>query len=118
MTGEEISKYAASGKLPEIEMNCAERALYWELKDSYGRYRAGEITRSEGENQKKEALKRFKADNDVLMYAKKIVGYHSRMWKEIECAADEYRKNPSIESADQFVRAVYGVDRKGEIESG
>ena len=117
MTGEEICKYAASGVMPE-GMNCAERSLYWEVKDSYRSFRAGEITKTEGEKQKKDALQRFKVDSDVLTYAKKIVEFNGKMWKEIEIAGSAYRLEPSIEKADAFIEAVYGVKRREESRDG
>lgn len=36
----------------------------------------------------------------------------NQMWKRIELAASEYRKNPSIEAADRLLKAIYRVDRK------
>lgn len=35
-----------------------------------------------------------------------------RMWKRIEIAASEYRKAPSVEKADDLLRAIYKTERK------
>lgn len=35
-----------------------------------------------------------------------------RMWKRIEIAASEYRKAPSVEKADDLLRAIYRTERK------
>ena len=59
MTVEEISKLAGNNGEPP-EGNSVERCLYWELRDVYTRFKAGRITRSEGERLKSEAVERFK----------------------------------------------------------
>ena len=33
------------------------------------------------------------------------------MWKDIELAACEYRKNPSVSAADKIMKALYDVER-------
>lgn len=35
-----------------------------------------------------------------------------QMWKRIELAAAEYRKAPSVEKADDLLRAIYRTERK------
>ena len=37
------------------------------------------------------------------------MAYHARLWKEIEAAGGRYWEERTLENADAFVEAVYGV---------
>lgn len=38
------------------------------------------------------------------------------MWKRIELAAIAYRKNPSVETGDDLMKAIYRTERKDLTE--
>jgi hypothetical protein len=118
MTAEEISKLAGSGKRPSSEMDWVEKCLYWELRDTYARFKSGEITRSEGENLKREIVKRFEEESRELVFLKRLAKRNSEMWKEIEAATSLYNKEPSIENADAVIKALYRVGRKEMKKDG
>lgn len=117
MTVEEISKLVGNGGKPP-EGNSVERCLYWELRDAYIRFKNGSIGRTEGERIKAEAVERFKKENDELVYAKRFLDHHAKMWREIEAATSRYNKEPSIESADAVIKALYRVERKEMKKDG
>lgn len=112
VTVEEISRYAAGGSAPLEAMTCPERCLFYTLKDLYALHRENRLTKAEGEKRKQEALTQYRKDCDDYAEIKKILRYHSALWKGIELAATKYSKEPSIENADAFMEAVYGVKRK------
>lgn len=115
MTGEEINKIATTAKDPPDELNGVERGLFWEFKELYRRFDNGEISREQGSRLKKEAMARFREENEKLKKATEIWENHARMWKEIEGAGSKYRLEPTIENADAFLKAVYGVGRKEAV---
>ena len=70
MTIEEISKYASTGTRPGKAMNCAERCLFYELKEIYSEYRDNRITRAMGDQRKQEAVKQYQKDMEELTYSR------------------------------------------------
>lgn len=121
MTAEEIIKLAAKGKLPEEPLPCPERCLFFAMRDLYRQNKSGEISKEEGRSQKQKVMNQFRHDCEQLDYSKTIFSFHANMWKTIELAGSRYMKEPSIEHADEFVKAVYGVGRikslrKADIE--
>ena len=114
MTVDEISRYAASGKMPEEKTNCADRCLYYALRDLYAKHRENQITKEDGEKLKRKALNEYQKDCEELNYSGNFLMREAEMWKRIEFAAIKYRKEPSIENADLFLEAVYGCGRKKE----
>ena len=111
MTAEEITKLAAKGRLPEETLPCPERCLFYAMRDLYRQNKCGEISIEDGKNLKQKALNQFRRDCAQFNYAKTIFAFHASMWKEIELAGSRYMKEPTIEHADEFVRAVYGAGR-------
>ena len=111
---EEISKYASNGHLPDSPMDCAERCLFYGLRDLYAKHKEGRITRAMGEQEKEELIKQFKKDSDELNFSKACMRNHAMLWDRIEEAGTRYGKDPTIENADAFLKAVYGVGRKIE----
>ena len=111
MTIDEISKCAAVGK-PSVGMTCPERCLYFELKDLYQEFKAGKIDKETGELRKREAVGRYEKDLEGLMSPKDLYDWHAKFWREIELAGSEYARNPSLEAADLFFKAVYKAGRK------
>jgi hypothetical protein len=117
MTIEEISKYASTGNMPD-QMTCPERCLFYSLRDLYAMHKENRITRTQGEKMKQEIVKRYMDDVRVYGFADKYIKHNARLWKEIEEAGSKYRKEPSIENADAFLEAVYGVGRLKTEERG
>ena len=112
MTKDEIIKYAATGQMPDQEMTCPERALFYTLKEIYTRFRNGLITKEQGEVQKNHALRQFELDNSAVSSAMKILRHNSELWKAIEQAGNHYALDRTLENADAFVEAVYNVKLK------
>lgn len=115
MTKEQISKYAFINELPDKEMTCPERCLWYALRDVYRRFQSGDIKKAQSIQEKNRAIKQYELDSGVLNSAKKIIDHNAAMWAEIELAGSMYTMDRTLENADAFVAAVYGVrPKKGE----
>lgn len=112
MTTEEISKFARTGSLPrESQLTCPERCLYFTLVNLYAEYKERKITAEQGEKEKKAAIMQYQRDTADYLRHRNLIQHYSRLWRNIELAASAYSKEPSIEHADAFLEAVYGVER-------
>ena len=114
MTKEQISKYAFIDELPDKEMTCPERCLWYALRDVYRRFQAGDLKKEQCVREKNRAIKQFELDRNTLNQAKKIIDHNAAMWAEIELAGSLYTMDRTLENADAFVTAVYGVKQKRE----
>ena len=112
MTKEEISKLAYMGDKPDEPMNCAERCLWYAMRDIYRGFQAGSITKEQGDAEKRKAFKQYDLDIGDLLQAKAILARNASMWAEIEIASIAYGMDRTVENADAFMRAVYGVKMK------
>ena len=116
MTVDMINKYAFADDLPDTELSCPERCLYFSLRDLYREFKAGLITKEQGEKKKRDAVSRFKRDCGELDAARKVVQSSSGMWQRIEMASLRYNRDRTLENADAFVEAVYNVKLKARAE--
>ncbi len=116
MTVEEISRYASMGTLPDKELNCPERCLFYGLRDVYQMHKENRITRAQGEQEKEKLIKRYRKELGEFNFSKMYLLHQGKFWKAIEEAGIKYRKQPSIENADVFIEAVYGVGRVKDEE--
>ena len=114
MTKDEISKYAYMGEMPDEEMSCPERCLWYALRDVYRRFQSGDIKKDQSIQEKSKAIRQFELDSGELDSARKILSRNAAMWAEIELASSMYTMDRTLENADAFVSAVYGVKMKKE----
>ena len=112
MTKEDINKLAFIESMPDIDMTCPERCLWYALRDVYRQYRSGEITVAQGDAAKHKAIRQYEIDAGILAEAHRIIRHHAAMWMEIELAASAYSMNRTLQNADAFISAVYGVQMK------
>ena len=118
MTKDDISKYAFMNEMPDQELSCPERCLWYALRDVYRRFQSGEVTKAKCVSEKNAALRQFEIDSNRLNLAKRIVTRNATMWAEIELAASMYHMDRTLENADAFIEAVYGVKHKVNGEAG
>lgn len=115
MTLEEIQIAAYDfQRIPDSSLPAHDCLLWYMLRDIYDRYRNHVITHEEGEAEKKQAIRKYHENKSDYDTAAQILRNHAEMWKNIESTADAYRLHPSIENADAFLAAVYGVGRLKE----
>ena len=120
MSKEEIIRLAASSVNRPVDQELLDslpmsrRAFLFSLMNTYTLYRRGFIGREEGERLKANAISLFDLDVRAEESYKNYLQHMAKMWKAIEKTSSAYRKNPSIENADAFLEAVYGVGRLKE----
>lgn len=96
-----ISRLAYSGTPPDSAMPY-EWLLWYRLRDIYDKVKQHEMTKADGAAQKRGAVNSFETD-------KTLHEVHIKLWQRIEQAGTAYAKNKTIENADAFYKAVYGV---------
>ena len=110
LEAKEIAAMAARNpSVEERSLSCPERCFFYAMKELYQAFRENKITKEQGEEMRQAAEKQFNADCAEYAAAKKILLHHSKMWKGIEQAGSAYRNNRTIENADAFIGAVYGM---------
>ena len=105
MKVEEMEILANKGaRMPE-GLNGAEQILFLGLRRLYAYAKISGMSPEEGRQEKSSLLKEFGKRNLQLARAERT----DRMWKEIEAASTRFAKERTLESAEAFFRAVYGV---------
>ena len=101
MTPDEISRLAFMGTPPETAPPY-EWLLYYRLHDIYSAVRDGIMTKVDGANNKAVAVQSYETDKGL--YERQVL-----LWRRIEQAAKQYSTDRTVENADEFYMAVYGV---------
>lgn len=114
MTVDEITVAAAQDLLPSEKLSLAENLLWYRLRDLYQGFAKGAVSKDKAAEEKKKVLKQFESDRQTEATAKRYGDFHASLWRGIESAANNYHENKTIENADKFVEAVYGVKMKEE----
>ena len=100
-------------EMPDPECPLPERALWWQLRDVYAKYRAGTISKDQGEKQKQAAMRVYERDKAQYSSLQRVQQHQAQMWVKIEQAGREYAKsNNRTPEADTFYEAVYGCKLK------
>lgn len=86
--------------------------IFLSLRILYQQYRAGAINRDTAIAEKRLLEKTARDAESQSASVDKLVLSTKDLWKSIELAGSTYAKNPTIENADAFYKAVYGVGRK------
>ena len=108
MTAEEILVAAANEEEPE-GLDMAQRLLFCRMRESYRAFREGKISREAGGEAKKKALAEYRENANKLEQGRSAQFRMAALWKELEQAANAYRKAPGTETADRVMEAVYGM---------
>lgn len=114
MTADEIAVSAAQNTLPSEKLSLAENLLWYRLRDLYQGFAKGAISKEKAAEEKKKVLKQYNSDRQKEADVARYFDYHAALYKSIESAATAYKENKTIENADKFVEAVYGVKMKEE----
>lgn len=112
MTIDEIAKLAAQNTVPSKKLPLSETLLWYRLRDLYSKFSAGSINKENATAEKQKIVKQYNRDKNTEETAERYIAYHAELWRNIECASMAYKENKTIESADKFVEAVYGVQMK------
>lgn len=108
----QLSAYNTT-ELPDAECPMPERVLWWSLRDMYARFRAGQISKEQGETEKQAELRTYQRDKAKWDMYVSLTQHQAEMWRDIESKAAAYAKCANrSEEADAFFEAVYGVRPK------
>ncbi len=113
MTTDEILTVAAAGAEP-TGLDLAGKLLFCRMRESYRAYRAGEISKAEGAENRIRAMAEYRETQTKLAQGDLAWKRLSEIWTVMGEAASAYRKNPSLETADQVMAVVYGLLERRE----
>lgn len=113
MNVEDIKVAAYNWKeFPPDDLGLPERYLWLAFANVYKRFREGELTIEQGEKLKIQILTAYENDKAKLDTMEKLVTHQAKLWKSIETAGIRYNQERTVDAADAFVKAVYGVGLK------
>ena len=108
MTIEQLEDMAFRGEpMPDLRSQ-AQVLLFLHFRNLYDYAKRIQMAPEQGAREKHEILKSY----ELNKFLEDLQEQTNNMWKRVEVAAMEYRKNPSIENADKLLEALYQVDRK------
>ena len=93
-----------------------EQCAYLALRHLYAMYHRKAIPREEAAREKKKLRAQYEIAKADFETNRRNNLENAQMWKQIEAAANRYRTERTLENADAFVKAVYGVGRKKREE--
>ncbi len=112
MSPETIEDLAYQGRGMPQGLNAAEQMLFQSFRQLYAYAKLVQMPPEQGGLEKLALLREFEHRSFQVAHMEKTWA----MWKQIEAAANRYRTERTLENADAFVKAVYGVGRKKREE--
>lgn len=110
MTPEELEDLAYQGApMPDLTSQ-ADVLLFQAFRNLYDFARRVGMSPEQGKREKSQIVEAHRI-NKCLEDMQEAT---NNMWARIERAAAEYAKNPSVETADLFYKAVFRAERKKE----
>ena len=103
---------AARGDVMPDGLTLMEQYAYQAMRNLYGSYRKGLVTKDQAVLEKRRILKSLKQALEKEAFRDKTEKHTASLWKAIESAAARYKNERTLESADAFMEAVYGVKLK------
>ena len=111
----QVKMAAYNGEFPDEHATMPDRIFWWAMRDMYQRFRAGQISKAQGEEEQAKAMQQYRQDMTQYNEMVGVVHRIATFWKQIEAAASEYAKCPNrTAEADKFYNAVYGALPKGK----
>ena len=108
MTPEELEDLAYNGRpMPDLRSQ-AQCLLFQAFRNLYDYAKRVHMTPEQGRREKQEILKAY----EINKFLEDMQEQTNQMWKRIEIAASEYRKDPSVKNADKLLKAIYRTERK------
>ena len=97
----------AGGEMPD-GLEYPDQILFLELRMLYDQFKKGIVDKAAATREKKRLLDEYR----VYQFNEQMGKEWVEIIKHIDLLASEYRKNPSIEAADELLRAIYRTERK------
>lgn len=109
-TAYEFRMAAYNGEFPDERLPMPDRILWWAWRDMYQRFKAGKITKEQGDSERKTAEKLYRRDRAKYDLYTSTVQNITSFWKRVEAAASDYAKsNGRTPEADALFEAVYNA---------
>ena len=108
MTIEQLEDMAFRGEpMPELHSQ-AQVLLFLHFRNLYDYAKRIQMAPEQGAREKHEILKAY----EINKFLEDLQEQTNNMWKRVETAVLKYRTEPSMEAADEVIKALYRVDRK------
>ena len=107
-----FERAAMKGEEMPDELCLTEQKTYLCLRSLYADYYAGKISREAASMDKQKIIKQMEEEKKTDNTLYRI----SQLWTRIEESATEYAHKPSVETADKFYAAVYGLSENWRLE--
>lgn len=98
-------KQAQRGDCMPSGLSYPDQIMFQALAFLYARYRIGAVTRERATSEKKELLEHYR----VCQFQWDMGARWTALIKQTEAACTEYRKNRTIENADNLLTSIEGV---------
>ena len=108
MTADELEDLAFQNRGMPKGLNAAEQMMFQSFRRLYAYAKLVQMPPEQGKSEKMEILREF----DQRSFQLKRMEHNVKLWKEIDAAASRFAKERTVESAEDFVKAVYGVGLK------
>lgn len=110
MTYPQLRTAAYNGEFPNEKYPMPDRIFFWALRDMYQRFKAGKITKEQGDSERKTAEKLYRRDRAKYDLYTSTVQNITSFWKRVEAAATDYAKSSGrTPEADALFEAVYNA---------
>ncbi len=111
----EYEQEAARGDPMPAGLSLAEQSAYQAMRSLYALYKRGNISKEAAAKEKAAILGSFWKAKEQEDFMQRILEDNARMWKEIEAAGNRFGRERTVEAAEAFHKAVYGVGLKGVL---
>lgn len=91
-----------------------EQAAYQAMRNLYAAYRTGRVSDLQAMKEKKKIAGAWRRAREQREFSNRMTAHTVNMWKKIEAAAADYRKNRTLETADRLFREIYGLLEEAE----
>ena len=109
MTPEELEDLAYQGApMPDLRSQ-ADILLFQSFRNLYDFAKRVGLSLEQGKREKSQIVEAYR----INKFLEDLQESTNQMWARIEKAGAEYRKNPTVENADLFMREVFRTERKG-----
>lgn len=109
MTADQISQLAARQEMPPDGMTYVDWLLWYMLRDIYRDFKSGKLDAQKGAERKQHSLSIWEKESFKARQLNELADSAGQLWKRVEMAANDYRKNRSLKNADKVIEAIYNV---------
>lgn len=109
MTDDQISQLAAKQEMPPDGMTYVDWLLWYMLRDIYRDFKSGKLDAQKGAERKRHALEVWEKESFRVRQLNELADSAGKLWKRIEIAGCNYRKDRTLENADALMKAIYGL---------